>query len=65
MNSPNTSLDVVIKGPVAWAGSNFKWFNKRGKKVPNKLENIIRIGIILSDKKEGPFELEIDYIEFN
>lgn len=29
-----------------------------------KLENIIRIGIILSDKKEGPFELEIDYIEF-
>lgn len=28
------------------------------------LENIIRIGIILSDKKEGPFELEIDYIEF-
>lgn len=31
----------------------------------NKLENIIRIGIILSDKKEGPFELEVDYIEFN
>ena len=31
----------------------------------NKLENIMRIGIILSDKKEGPFELEIDYIEFN
>ena len=31
----------------------------------NKLENIIRIGIILSDKKEGPFELEIDYIAFN
>ena len=29
-----------------------------------KLENIIRIGIILSDKKDGPFELEIDYIEF-
>lgn len=31
----------------------------------NKLKNIIRIGIILSDKKEGPFELEVDYIEFN
>ena len=31
----------------------------------NKLENIIRIGIILSDKKEGPFELEIDYLAFN
>ena len=32
-----------------------------GKK---ELENILRIGIILSDKKEGPFEIEIDYIEF-
>ena len=30
----------------------------------DKLENIIRIGIILSDKKEGSFEIEIDYIEF-
>ena len=30
----------------------------------DKLENIIRISIILSDKKEGPFEIEIDYIEF-
>lgn len=29
-----------------------------------KLENIIRIGIMLNDKKEGPFEIEIDYIEF-
>ena len=28
------------------------------------LENILRIGIILSDKKEGPFEIELDYIEF-
>jgi hypothetical protein len=27
-------------------------------------EKIIRIGIILNDKKEGPFEIEIDYIEF-
>jgi len=31
----------------------------------DKLENVIRIGIILSDKKEGPFEIEIDYIEFS
>jgi len=30
----------------------------------NNLENVLRIGIILSDKKEGPFEIEIDYIEF-
>jgi hypothetical protein len=30
----------------------------------DNLEKILRIGIILSDKKEGPFEIEIDYIEF-
>jgi hypothetical protein len=30
----------------------------------DNFEKIIRIGIILSDKKEGPFEIEIDYIEF-
>jgi len=48
--------------------SNFKQYTMGqisgpniGKKV---LENILRIGIILSDKKEGPFEIEIDYIEF-
>lgn len=28
------------------------------------LENIIRLGIILFDKQSGPFELELDYIEF-
>ena len=27
-------------------------------------ENILRIGVILNDKQEGPFELEIDYINF-
>ncbi|MGO3183245.1 MAG: CIA30 family protein [Aequorivita sp.] len=30
----------------------------------NKLESIIRIGIIISDNKEGPFDVEMDYIEF-
>ena len=30
----------------------------------NNLENVLKIGIILSDKKEGPFEIEIEYIEF-
>jgi len=30
-----------------------------------KMDKIIRIGIILNDKKEGPFEIEVDYIEFN
>lgn len=30
----------------------------------DNLENVLRIGIILSDKIDGPFEIEIDYIEF-
>lgn len=30
----------------------------------DKFKNIIRMGIILSDKQDGPFEIEIDYIEF-
>jgi hypothetical protein len=38
---------------------------KSGNKI-NKgiLKNICQIGIITNDKKEGPFTLEIDYIEF-
>jgi NADH dehydrogenase [ubiquinone] 1 alpha subcomplex assembly factor 1 len=38
---------------------------KSGNKI-NKgiLKNICQIGIITNDKKEGPFSLEIDYIEF-
>jgi hypothetical protein len=40
-----------------------------GKKTGNiiqeeTLERIIRMGVILSDKIEGPFRLEIDYMEF-
>jgi hypothetical protein len=27
-------------------------------------KNILRMGIISTDKREGPFSLEIDYIEF-
>ena len=30
----------------------------------DKFESIKRIGIIISDKKEGAFEIEIDYIDF-
>ncbi len=34
-----------------------------GKKMTSsKLDEVIRVGIILLDKKEGPFELEVDYI---
>ena len=28
------------------------------------LKNIVRLGIMTKEKKEGPFSLEVDYIEF-
>lgn len=38
---------------------------KTGDKINAEiLQRIIRMGIILADKKEGPFKLEVDYIEF-
>jgi len=38
---------------------------KAGRMVTEaNLSEIIRMGIILSDKQEGPFKLEIDYMEF-
>lgn len=37
-----------------------------GRKFPKaKQEDVIRMGIILFDKKAGPFELEVDYIKFH
>lgn len=30
----------------------------------SKLKNIVRLGIITNEKKEGPFSLEVDFIEF-
>lgn len=36
-----------------------------GKKISqSQLDDILRLGIILLDKKEGPFQLEVDYIKF-
>jgi hypothetical protein len=36
-----------------------------GKKLTKPvLENIVRIGIITTEKKEGPFSIEVEYIEF-
>ena len=36
-----------------------------GKKLEDsKLKSIVRMGIITTEKKEGPFSIEIDYIEF-
>lgn len=37
-----------------------------GNKISaQKLERIIRLGIMTNDKKEGAFQAEIDYIKFN
>ena len=37
-----------------------------GKKLgPEEMKDDFRMGIILYDKQQGPFEIEIDYIEFN
>jgi len=48
--------------------SDFKEYTLGQVSGPNlpkeKMFNIIRFGVILNDKKEGPFEIEIDYIEF-
>ena len=30
----------------------------------SSLKNIVRLGIITTDKKEGPFTIEVDYVEF-
>jgi hypothetical protein len=36
-----------------------------GKKMEDSiLKNIVRMGIMTMEKKEGPFSIEIDYIEF-
>jgi len=36
-----------------------------GRTIPkDKIAEIIQMGIILYDKKAGPFELEVDYIQF-
>lgn len=35
-----------------------------GKLDPAQLNGIVRLGIITNEKKEGPFSLEVDYVEF-
>lgn len=46
--------------------NQYKLSNITGKTMTNdNLSKIDRIGIIVSNKIEGPFEIEIDYIEFN
>jgi hypothetical protein len=70
---PNYKNDFASKKPGTWetAVIYFKDFKEyligepTGNKLnPGKLKNIVRLGIITTEKKEGPFTLEVDYIEF-
>jgi len=70
---PNYKGDFFNQKPNEWETSTilFKDFKEyqigepTGEKLePERLRNIVRIGVITTEKKEGPFSLEIDYIEF-
>ena len=54
----------VLRFPLREFGM-YRIGQRVGKNISEEaLANIIRIGFITNDKKEGPFELEIDYIRF-
>ncbi|MEM9051153.1 MAG: CIA30 family protein [Bacteroidota bacterium] len=64
---------VEFEPTKEWTESTFamneidQWrlLDKTGEKISkDELSSIIRMGIIKSDKKEVPFELEVDYIKF-
>ena len=71
---PNYKYEFQSDSETDWKTVSFKLkdFHEEiiGRKTGNKisqsnLKDVIRIGIITNDKKEGEFSLEIDYIEFN
>jgi len=71
---PNYKYEFQSEQSSDWKTVSFKTadFHEEviGRKTGNKinkniLKNICQIGIITNDKKEGPFSLEIDYIEFS
>lgn len=70
---PNYKGDFFNKKQDEWEISTiyFKDFKQyqigepTGEKLNlERLKNIVRMGVITTDKREGPFSLEIDYIEF-
>ena len=70
---PNYKGNFFNQKPNEWETSTilFKDFKEyqigepTGEKLElERLKNIVRIGVITTEKKEGPFSLEIDYIEF-
>lgn len=70
---PNFKGDLPPSKDNAWSECtiSFKDFKEyqigepTGEKLdPASLKNIVRLGIITTEKKEGPFSLEVDYVEF-
>ena len=70
---PNYKKEFTSNKQDSWeiATINFKDFKEYVIGEPTgdymnleSLRNILRLGIISIEKKEGPFSLEIDYIEF-
>jgi NADH dehydrogenase [ubiquinone] 1 alpha subcomplex assembly factor 1 len=71
---PNYKYEFQSEQSTDWKTVTFKLMDfheeilgrKTGKSIDNEiLKKISRIGIITNDKKEGPFSIEIDYIEFS
>lgn len=70
---PNYKGDLLNETEQPWVETtiyfdDFKEY-QIGRPTGNKLKSstlqqIVRLGIITTEKKEGPFSLEIDYIEF-
>lgn len=71
---PNYKYEFQSDSETEWktVSFNLKDFHeevigrKTGKMISySVLKNIIRIGVITNDKKEGDFSIEIDFIEFS
>lgn len=70
---PNFKGDFAAKKENTWEVvilyfKNFKEYQigePTGNPLnPASLKNMVRLGIITTAKKEGPFSLEVDYVEF-
>lgn len=71
--SPNYKGAFAAKSDGEWEVTtiNFKDFKQYQVGQPtgkylnlSSLKNLVRLGVITTEKNEGPFSLEIDYIEF-
>lgn len=60
----NTTNEWVIEKLSFSDFEEYRVGRKTGKKMTlSELDKVIRIGFILIDKKEGPFQLEVDYVK--